>query len=387
MRKTLIAILLGGVTLATVSGLSVASAVTNDLTLTVDGNSRAIRAAAGDSVADVLAANQVAVAQSDYVSPAPATILGEGESIVVAHAVTLTATIDGKTKTLVTTASTLGSALIMAGIDPDGAKLSLPPQTPVTPGMATVTVQTMKMVTVKADGKTLYTRTTAGTVADVLAGSNVKLSDLDRVTPDPVTVVADGLAITVQRVVVTQETGTGDVPYATKNVDTPSLPKGTTKVTTKGVAGKADVVWNVVMVDGVEESRTVASQTVTTPPVDEVVQVGTGIPVIPPAPAGASGSPQDIAQQMLSGMGFGADQFSCLVQLWDHESHWNIYSMNKKTGAYGIPQALPGSKMASAGDDWQTNPATQIRWGLGYITGRYGTPCGAWSFFQAHHWY
>ena len=80
--------------------------------------------------------------------------------------------------------------------------------------------------------------------------------------------------------------------------------------------------------------------------------------------------------------GFKIDQFPCLNQLWNHESGWNARAENKGSGAYGIPQALPGSKMASAGSDWKTNPATQIKWGLGYVKGRYGTPCGAWSNFQ-----
>jgi hypothetical protein len=75
------------------------------------------------------------------------------------------------------------------------------------------------------------------------------------------------------------------------------------------------------------------------------------------------------------------------VALWNKESHWNVYAHNVRSGAYGIPQALPGDKMATAGADWATNPATQITWGLGYIGGRYGTPCGAWGHSQAKGWY
>ncbi|MDJ0343809.1 peptidoglycan-binding protein [Streptomyces sp. H10-C2] len=80
-------------------------------------------------------------------------------------------------------------------------------------------------------------------------------------------------------------------------------------------------------------------------------------------------------------------QFGCLDQLWIHESEWKVYADNPMSDAYGIPQALPGSKMSTAGGDWQTNPATQIQWGLDYINGRYGTPCSAWSFWQSHNWY
>ena len=97
------------------------------------------------------------------------------------------------------------------------------------------------------------------------------------------------------------------------------------------------------------------------------------------------GSARDIARSQLAARGW-SDQFGCLDRLWQKESGWRTTASNP-SGAYGIPQALPGSKMASAGDDWRTNPATQIRWGLGYIKGRYSTPCGAWSHSQSTGWY
>ncbi|MFK0097321.1 transglycosylase SLT domain-containing protein [Streptomyces sp. NPDC091040] len=82
-----------------------------------------------------------------------------------------------------------------------------------------------------------------------------------------------------------------------------------------------------------------------------------------------------------------ADQFQCFSNIVNHESSWNYRASNPGSGAYGLVQALPGSKMASAGADWMTNPATQIKWGLSYMNGRYKSPCGAWSFWQANHWY
>ncbi|MFE6868433.1 transglycosylase SLT domain-containing protein [Kitasatospora sp. NPDC057692] len=95
------------------------------------------------------------------------------------------------------------------------------------------------------------------------------------------------------------------------------------------------------------------------------------------------GSVQELAQQIV-----GNDaQFQCFSQIVKRESGWNYTATNKSSGAYGLVQALPGSKMASAGADWRTNPATQIKWGLNYMNSRYGSPCGAWSFWQSHHWY
>ncbi|MDD7928912.1 lytic transglycosylase domain-containing protein [Microbacterium thalli] len=99
------------------------------------------------------------------------------------------------------------------------------------------------------------------------------------------------------------------------------------------------------------------------------------------------GAAQQAASSMLGDFGWGQDQFSCLVSLWNKESGWNYQAYNSGSGAFGIPQALPGSKMASAGGDWQTSAVTQVRWGLGYISGRYGSPCGAWGHSQSVGWY
>ncbi len=98
--------------------------------------------------------------------------------------------------------------------------------------------------------------------------------------------------------------------------------------------------------------------------------------------------PREIARQLMANKyGWGDAQFQCFNNIIMHESKWSITATNPSSGAYGIPQALPGSKMASAGADWRTNPATQIKWALGYVKARYGTPCGAWSFKSAHGWY
>jgi hypothetical protein len=110
-------------------------------------------------------------------------------------------------------------------------------------------------------------------------------------------------------------------------------------------------------------------------------------PAQPAAATAPFGSPQQIAMAMLGSYGWSSSQFSCLDSLWNHESGWNVSAANPSSGAYGIPQALPGSKMASAGPDWQTDAATQIRWGLGYIKGTYGSPCGAWAHEESVGWY
>ena len=98
--------------------------------------------------------------------------------------------------------------------------------------------------------------------------------------------------------------------------------------------------------------------------------------------------PKEIARQLAQNIyGWGADQFSCYDSIIMRESEWIVTADNPTSSAYGIPQALPGKRMASEGADWQTNPATQIKWGLKYVEERYGTPCKAWSFKRANGWY
>src|SRR6478752_3859682 len=103
--------------------------------------------------------------------------------------------------------------------------------------------------------------------------------------------------------------------------------------------------------------------------------------------ATAKQDPKAAARAMLAEFGFADSQFSCLSSLWTRESNWLYTAANPSSGAYGIPQSLPASKMASAGADYRTNPVTQIRWGLGYIKQVYGTPCAAWAHSQSTGWY
>jgi hypothetical protein len=106
-----------------------------------------------------------------------------------------------------------------------------------------------------------------------------------------------------------------------------------------------------------------------------------------PAGCGQYSGNQLIACQLLPTFGFATSEMSALVPMWNRESGWSTSAQNPSSGAYGIPQALPGDKMASVASDWRTNAATQIKWGLGYIKDRYGTPSAAWAFWQKNGWY
>lgn len=110
-------------------------------------------------------------------------------------------------------------------------------------------------------------------------------------------------------------------------------------------------------------------------------------PIAPIAGTPDPGSAKAYALQKVTEKGWSSAEYDCLVSLWNRESGWNHYANNPSSGAYGIPQSLPGNKMASFGADWQTNYETQINWGLDYIAKRYGAPCGAWAHSEQTNWY
>ena len=221
-------------------------------------------------------------------------------------------------------------------------------------------------------------------------------------------------------------TTTVDEPqvHGTVQKESDALPAGQTQVETPGVDGLVRTTYEVTTQDGKEISRTAVAQVVVTQKVDEVVLVGTGAQqaqqdaaaaqqqaqqdaatqqqaaqsnegAAPSAPApaadpGAGTDPESakaIARSMMSCYGWSDSEFSCLENLWNREASWNYQAQNASSGAYGIPQALPGAKMSEVADDWATNPSTQITWGLGYISGRYGTPCSAWAHSESVGWY
>ncbi len=192
---------------------------------------------------------------------------------------------------------------------------------------------------------------------------------------------AGGSDVEVQTVTTQNEIAHGIVQQSD-----PRAKAGTQRVVQAGSPGVELVNYTVTTVNGVETDRFPGISVLVTAPTDEIVAVGSL--TIPVATAVQTGSNRALGQQMAASLyGWSGDQWSCLDNLFSRESGWSHTAENRSSGAYGIPQALPGSKMAVYGSDWQTNPATQIKWGLAYIQGRYGTPCGAWGHFTAQNWY
>lgn len=253
----------------------------------------------------------------------------------------------------------------------------------------------VRTVLVSADGQTHELTTDAETVEEVLAEAGVVVSPDDGLSHDLTDPVAAGSTIAIARVTYVDLTERTELPFETTEKRDATLPSGEREVETAGVPGVQTVAYRVHVVDGVEVGREEVLRTAVEP-VAEVVRVGTKPASTSASTSGSGtwvpgpvyeGDPRSIGRSMVAARGWGEDQWVCLDRLFTRESNWNPYAQNPSSGAYGIPQSLPGSKMGTVASDWRTNPATQITWGLNYIAGRYGTPCGAWAHSQSTGWY
>ena len=231
-------------------------------------------------------------------------------------------------------------------------------------------------------GKAFEARTQATTVGDMLNEKGVHPSSVDGVSVPLNTPLVAGMNISVWRngkQTITQEEV---IPMPTEQVKDVAREIGFKEVKNIGTVGKKQVTYQIEMRNGVEIARSIITSVTTLEPIAEVVVIGAKLPV-PTSPSEAA----VLGHQMMLSAGYNEDQWPCLYNLWQRESRWTVTAGNRSSGAYGIPQSLPASKMASVASDYLNNAATQITWGLGYIKDRYQTPCGAWSFYQNHNWY
>ncbi len=367
-----------------VAGTSAFAVLHKTVTLDVDGT-RTTVSAFGRTVGDVLAAQGVAVGERDLVAPALGDVVADRDEIVVRRGREVVLEVDGTERTVWTTAQTVGDVVAELGLR-DGVRASASRSQAL--GRDVLRLSTPKTVHLAADGGTQELSTTASTVREVLQDAGLVLGEHDQLSVALDAAVVDGLVVMVTRVETVVASETTTQPFETVREDDATLTKGREVVAVRGREGSRAVTYEAYQVGGVEIGRTNLAEALLEEPVTEVVRVGTfTAPDLSSTPAVEPGTSRAIGLELTLSRGWGEDEFGCLDALWSKESGWRVNAHNASSGAYGIPQSLPGSKMASAGDDWQTNPATQITWGLGYIEGRYGTPCGAWAASQSNGWY
>ena len=432
-----------------IAGVGVASSHTTVM-LEVNGVSRPVTAW-GNTVADALKVANVSVGSGDLVQPGVAETVREGDTIVVRTSKAYTVTVDGEPRTLWTTAASADSILadaaplgttVTLAADRSASRDELTPlvsrarnvivnadgttrEVAVRPGQdargileaAGVSVHALDRVTVENDatGELAITvsRVTRGqatetvdipfsetttTSSDMFVGeSQVTTTGVNGVTTWTVWQEKDGDQVltsvpitehsTSQPVTQVRSEGTKEAtptalvaagidPKATLEEKTES--DGTTSVRYRAKLGSISTKEEIAEITGEAKN---ADQATAAAAAAAAAEAG----AVPTTYSGED--PRSLAKALVAAQGWSDSEYQCLVLLWNRESQWNPYAENSSSGAYGIPQALPGSKMASAGADWRTNPITQINWGIGYIKGRYGTPCSAWAHSNAVGWY
>ncbi|PLS24563.1 G5 domain-containing protein [Bifidobacterium imperatoris] len=248
-------------------------------------------------------------------------------------------------------------------------------------------------VTVKINGDSrvvLGEKSAMKTVKDVLDAGNITLDPADTVSPSLKSKVTEATVITIERAGAEVETSDTDIPFNEVRKETSDLPKGTEKVETEGENGVMETTSLVTRAGDKVVSSNVFTSWVKKAPVDKVILVGTGSTSSSSSSSSSSstslgttvpvGEMQTWAHDYLIANGYTEDDFTAANYIINHESGWSPTAANP-SGAYGLPQALPGSKMASAGADWATNYQTQFKWFVSYCNGRYGSISAAYS-----HW-
>ena len=226
-------------------------------------------------------------------------------------------------------------------------------------------------------GEEMIVRTQANTIGEFLAERDIKVDRKDTwASLSDDTEITDGIKFAVYRQGKQTKTVEETIKYSTKTIQDYSMNYGTQKVVKEGSDGKKIVTYEIVMRNGKEVSRKVISSIVTKKPVEQEVRVGMKVNL----PAGSH-------EDWMSRAGISPSDYGYVNYIVTRESHWNPLARNRSSGATGLCQALPGSKMASAGSDWATNPITQLRWCNGYAVGRYGSWAKAYQFWTANHWW
>lgn len=330
-------------------------------------------------------------------------LLGAGLAATVAVAVTLTTAQPDATAGQATAELNVGDLPQDAIDTADLADLDLTARSEIAASRFEVREELAELV-VDVDGETIKLTTAAERVSEALAEAGIVVDEHDVVSVPLGEHVVDGLELSISRVSVDEVREVETDEYETVEENDSSLAVGQRRVVVEGVDGVTVSVYREFAGDEDDAERELIARSVLSERVDEVVRVGTRQPVTSTTGGSGSGSStsggsggsggtvsasgnRGVGQELAAERGWTGEQWTCLDQLWQRESNWNHLAQNSSSGAYGIPQSLPGSKMASVGSDWQTNPATQITWGLNYISGRYGTPCGAWSHSQQRGWY
>lgn len=351
---------------------------------TVDGVPSTVQLYA-NTVGEVLSEEEVSTDDA-VISPDLATPVEDDARITVRYNRPLEVVVDGEAKSFTVDEPVLADALSQTLPDvPSNSYTSVPLDTELPRvGLASpVIISTPKAVLLTSGGIEKQVFTTAPTVGEVLAEQGLTPDKDDAVSVQLDSPTMPNMRVRYVERSLVMNTASVSTPFSSTKQEDAELPEGTTRVIQKGKDLVETHTVRSLFINGKLRWARNVKTVVTQEAQDEIIAVGTALayPEVDP------GSARAMAQEQMRAYGWGADEFSCLDALWMRESGWNYKADNPNSSAYGIPQALPGSKMASAGEDWLTNPATQIKWGLSYVAERYGSPCNAKNYSDSHGYY
>ncbi len=348
----------------------------NVVVISHDGNKQIV-SSKEPTVGALLTKLNLNLHEGDVVEPAPETPIQQDDFRINIYRGAPVEVVDGGQRTFTYTASTTERSVVSkAGITiyPEDRLTKEPITDFVSSGGISerVTVDRATPVSINLYGAPVVLRTHATTVRELLEERKIKLLPQDQVKPGIDVALASAGAIAVIRNGLSTTTVEEPVPMPVQNVPDNSLAYGTSAVRQKGADGKRAVIYEINTQNGVEVGRRVIQTTIIQQPVTEVRVIGSNL----------SGIKGDMARA-----GIAPGDYQYVDYIVGKESGWNPTARNASSGAYGLCQALPGTKMASAGSDWQTNPVTQLRWCNSYATARYGSWAAAYNFWVRNHYW
>lgn len=383
LRFSYLAMLIFAVAIPIGSRKVFATGFDNTAQLYVDGQTLNI-ATNAKTVKEVIDASGVKLGEKDIVEPGLQTEITDGYKINIYRAVPVTIQDKGANVEIETAQKTAEAIANEAGLalNPEDRHEIVASDLSVDdlkPGI-TLKVDRADTVSLNLYGALSSQRTQSKTVREFIAEKNIKLQEGDSLVQSPDQAITEGSVIEVKNDSREVQVVDEEIPMPEEIVKDVNKDTSYKEVQSPGYAGQKRVTYEIKKVNGQEVSRVAIDQTIVKPALKQTTVVGAR--KIAPS-ENVSGSSQD----WLRGAGIPESQWGYVDHIITHESHWNYTAQNRSSGAYGLCQALPGTKMASAGSDWRTNPITQLRWCSGYAGSRYGGWAGAYSFWLSKHWW
>jgi len=381
-RITYLALLILAIAIPVGSRKAFAAGFDTTAQLYVDGQTLNVVSDAR-TVKDVIDAAGVNINEKDVVEPSLETEVTDGYKINVYRAVPVTIQDQGANVEVETAQKTAEGISKEAGITLNPEDLHQIVASDISmedlkPGL-TLKVDRADLVNLNLYGAITEQRTQAKTVQEFLDEKSIKLQGGDTLSQSPNQSITNGMSVEIKNESREVQVVDEEIPMPEEIIRDVNKDTGYREVRSPGYSGQKKVTYEINKVNGQEASRTVVNEEVIKPALKQTTVIGARKVVA----SNVGGSSRD----WLMASGIPESQWGYVDHIISKESRWNYTAQNRSSGAYGLCQALPGSKMASAGADWRTNPVTQLRWCSSYASSRYGGWAGAYSFWLAKHWW